>query len=42
MTLTGPKSLEQMQQNLAVLDACPMDEGELARMRRIGDHIYGR
>ena len=42
VTLTGPKDLEQMQQNLSVLDSGPMDEQEMARMRRIGDHIYGR
>ena len=42
LTLTGPKTLEQMRQNLSVLDSGPMDADELARMRRIGDHIYGR
>jgi len=40
--LTGPRSLEQMRQNLRLLDQGPMDEAELARMRRIGDHVYGR
>ena len=40
--LTGPKTLEQMQQNLQVLDLGPMSGGELKRIRRIGDHIYGR
>ena len=40
--LCGPGSLEQMQQNLEVLDQGPMSGGELKRMRRIGDHMYGR
>lgn len=40
--LTGPGSLEQMQQNLALLEQGAMSGGELRRMRRIGDHIYGR
>jgi aryl-alcohol dehydrogenase-like predicted oxidoreductase len=36
------KTAEQMRENLAVLDAGPMSEDELARMRRIGDHVHGR
>jgi aryl-alcohol dehydrogenase-like predicted oxidoreductase len=40
VVLTGPKTLEQMRENLAVLDRGPMDEAELARMHRVGDHIY--
>jgi len=31
-----------MRENLAVLEQGPMTEEELARMRRIGDHVYGR
>jgi predicted aldo/keto reductase-like oxidoreductase len=40
--MTGPRTLEEMRQNLKVLDQGPMTEDELARMRCIGDHIYGR
>ncbi len=40
--LSGVKTTEQMRENLAVLDSGPMSEDELARMRRIGDHVYGR
>jgi predicted aldo/keto reductase-like oxidoreductase len=40
--MSGPKTLEQMRENLKVLDSGPMSEEELARMRRIGDHIHRR
>lgn len=40
--MTGPRTLDQMRQNLRVLEQEPMAEDELARTRRIGDHIYGR
>lgn len=40
VTLTGPKNLEQMRENLNILSQGPMNEEELARMRRIGDFIY--
>jgi len=39
--MTGAKTLEQMRENLAVFDAGQMSEDELARMRRIGDHVHG-
>jgi len=39
--MSGPKTLEQMRQNLAVLDGGPLSEEELARMRRVGDFIHG-
>jgi len=38
--MTGPRTVDEMRQNLAVLDAGPMDEQELARMRRIGDFVH--
>jgi predicted aldo/keto reductase-like oxidoreductase len=38
--LCGPADREQMQEALAALAAGPLDDGELARMRRIGDYIY--
>ncbi|MGW8265711.1 MAG: aldo/keto reductase, partial [Longimicrobiales bacterium] len=37
--LTGPRSLEEMRENLAVLDQGPMSQEELARMHRIGDYV---
>jgi predicted aldo/keto reductase-like oxidoreductase len=40
--MTGPRTVEEMRQNLAVLEQCPMTDEELTRMRRIGDHVYGR
>lgn len=40
--MSGAKTLTQMRENLAVLDSGPMSGEELARMRRIGDHVYGR
>jgi predicted aldo/keto reductase-like oxidoreductase len=40
--MSGPRTLEQMKQNLSVLDQGPMSDEDLARMRRIGDYIYGR
>ena len=40
VTLTGPKTLEQMRENLNTLALGPMNEEELARMRKIGDYIY--
>jgi aryl-alcohol dehydrogenase-like predicted oxidoreductase len=42
MVLCGPRSREEMQEALRALDAGPLAPDELARMRRIGDHIYGR
>ena len=41
VALAGPADAEQMKQALAALDAGPMDDAELAWMRRVGDHIYG-
>lgn len=37
--MTGPRTLEQMRENLATLGQGPMDGAELARMHRIGDHL---
>jgi predicted aldo/keto reductase-like oxidoreductase len=39
--MSGAKTIEQMRENLAVLDAGPMSEDELARARRIGDFLHG-
>jgi predicted aldo/keto reductase-like oxidoreductase len=40
--MTGARTVDQMRQNLSVLEQDPMTDAELARMRRIGDYIYGR
>jgi predicted aldo/keto reductase-like oxidoreductase len=40
--MSGARTVEEMRQNLSVLEQGPMAEEELARMRRIGDRIYGR
>jgi aryl-alcohol dehydrogenase-like predicted oxidoreductase len=40
--LTAPSTAAQMEDNLRALDAGPLDEEEMARVRRIGMHIYGR
>lgn len=40
MVLCGPANREQMQEALSALAAGPLDPEELARMGRIGDHIY--
>jgi aryl-alcohol dehydrogenase-like predicted oxidoreductase len=39
--VTGPSTAAQMEDNLKALDAGPLDEEEMARVRRIGKHIYG-
>jgi aryl-alcohol dehydrogenase-like predicted oxidoreductase len=40
--MVGAQSLEQVREDLAALERGPLDPDEMARMRRIGDHIYGR
>jgi predicted aldo/keto reductase-like oxidoreductase len=40
--MTGPRSIEEMRENLSLLEQEPMTTDELSRMRRIGDHVYGR
>ena len=42
LVLCGPRDRKQMQEALRALDAGPLAPDELARLRRIGDHIYGR
>jgi aryl-alcohol dehydrogenase-like predicted oxidoreductase len=38
--MVGAKTMDQMQKNLEVLKQGPMNQEELARMRRIGDHLH--
>ena len=40
--MAGTRDLEQMRHALTALDRGPMSADELARMRKIGDHIYGK
>jgi aryl-alcohol dehydrogenase-like predicted oxidoreductase len=39
---SAPSTTAQMEENLSVVARGPMAEEELAWMRRIGDHVYGR
>jgi predicted aldo/keto reductase-like oxidoreductase len=41
MVLCGPADAAQMQEALGALEAGPLAPDEMARMRRIGDHVYG-
>jgi len=38
--VTGPSTAKQMEDNLKALDLGPLDEEEMARVRRIGKYIY--
>ena len=38
--ITGPKNREEMREALAALDLGPLTEEEMARIRRIGDHVH--
>jgi aryl-alcohol dehydrogenase-like predicted oxidoreductase len=40
--ISGPSNDAQVKQALAALELGPMSDDELAWMRRVGDHIYGR
>jgi aryl-alcohol dehydrogenase-like predicted oxidoreductase len=40
VVMVGAKTMEQMREDLTTLETEVMSEEELARMRRIGDHIY--
>jgi aryl-alcohol dehydrogenase-like predicted oxidoreductase len=42
MVLCGPANDGQVREAIAALEAGPLDETELAWMRRVGDHISGR
>ncbi len=39
--VTAPSTAQRMEENFKALDAGPLDEEEMARIRRIGKHIYG-
>ena len=40
--MMGARSLDQMRENLGVLDQGPLNEEEMARVRKIGKHVYGK
>ena len=40
--MTGARTLEMMRENLGTLDSGPLSPEEMARIRRIGDHVYGK
>ena len=40
--VTAPSTAAQMEDNLKALDAGPLNEDEMARIRRVGKHIYGK
>ncbi|MGD0435398.1 MAG: aldo/keto reductase [Bryobacteraceae bacterium] len=40
--MSGPASADQAEQAFRAIDAGPMNEEELAWMRRVGNHIHGR
>ncbi len=42
LVLCGPANREKMQEALRALDDGPLDADTMARMQRIGDHVYGK
>jgi len=40
--MTGARNLEMMRENLGTLESGPLTDEGMARIRRIGDHIYGK
>ncbi len=40
VAVCGPGNMNQLKENLAVLELGPMNQEEIDRMRRIGDHVY--
>jgi aryl-alcohol dehydrogenase-like predicted oxidoreductase len=41
LCMTGPADAQQMEEGFKALDACPLSEEEMARIRRIGDYVHG-
>jgi aryl-alcohol dehydrogenase-like predicted oxidoreductase len=42
VVISAPSKMQQMQQNLKEVAKGPMGQEEMAWMRRIGDHVYGK
>jgi aryl-alcohol dehydrogenase-like predicted oxidoreductase len=40
--MTGARTLDMMRENLKTLDMGPLSPEEMDRVRRIGDHVYGK
>lgn len=40
--MTGARTLEMMRENLGTLESGPLKGEEMERIRRIGDHVYGK
>ncbi|MCK4745669.1 MAG: aldo/keto reductase, partial [Bacteroidales bacterium] len=40
--MTGARTRQMMQENLETLDSGPLTTEEMQRIRRIGDHLYGK
>jgi aryl-alcohol dehydrogenase-like predicted oxidoreductase len=40
VAVCGPNSMDQLKEDLEALELGPMNDEELDRMRRIGDHVY--
>ncbi|MEN8203674.1 MAG: aldo/keto reductase, partial [Bacteroidota bacterium] len=40
--MTGARSTEMMRENLKTLESGPLSKEEMRRIRRIGDHMYGK
>ena len=40
--MMGARNLDMMRENLETLDCGPLSEEEMERIRRIGDHVYGK
>jgi len=40
--MMGARNLEMMRENLETLDLGPLTPEEMERIRRIGDHVYGK
>jgi aryl-alcohol dehydrogenase-like predicted oxidoreductase len=40
--MTGTRNMEMMEENLETLESGPLSPEEMERIRRIGDHVYGK
>ena len=40
--MMGARTVGDMRENLRALDLGPLDADEMARIRRVGDHCYGK
>jgi predicted aldo/keto reductase-like oxidoreductase len=42
VVLCGPKNAEELEEGMAALDRGPMNDDELAWMKRVGAHVSGK